>query len=136
MGCFNIGERVCNNCVHWQCHSERKIRGNPPKDVYTTSNCDRCNVSKRNTLSKDSCAMFRHIGGMSAPSFGSNPASAPSSGEMVFSSIPNSYKGVCRMSGLTFEKVEGKLCVSAQTYIYVLPTRCMMKKWANERKSK
>lgn len=89
MGCFNIGERVCNNCVHWQCHSERKIRGNPPKDVYTTSNCDRCNVSKRSTLSKDSCAMFRHIGGISAPCFVSNPVAAPSTGEMVFGSILN-----------------------------------------------
>ena len=89
MGCFSIGERVCNNCVHWQCHSERKIRGNPPKEVYTTSNCDRCNVSKRNTLSKNSCAMFRHIGGISTPCSYSAPTAAPSAGEMFFGSILN-----------------------------------------------
>ena len=39
------------------------------------------------------------------------------------------------MSGLTFEKVEGKFCVSAQTCIYMLPTRCMMKNRHKKRKS-
>ncbi len=65
MGIFKIGEAVCNNCVHWRCHSKRQFRGNPPREVYTTSNCDKCGLTGRNTLSKNSCGMFRHIGGIS-----------------------------------------------------------------------
>ena len=64
MGVFKIGEAVCNNCVHWRCHSERKFRGNPPREVYTTSNCDKCSLTNRNTLSSNACGMFRHIGGV------------------------------------------------------------------------
>ena len=64
MGCYKIGSECCNNCVHWNCHSERKFQGNPPKDVYTTSNCDKCNLTGRTTLSKDTCGMFKHIGGI------------------------------------------------------------------------
>ena len=64
MGVYAIGSECCNNCVHWNCHSERKIRGNPPKEVYTDSNCDKCDLTGRSTLSKDSCGMFRHIGGI------------------------------------------------------------------------
>lgn len=68
VGIFKIGEAVCNNCVHWRCHSERQFRGNPPREVYTTSNCDKCSLTGRNTLSKNSCGMFRHIGGVSTSS--------------------------------------------------------------------
>lgn len=64
MGCFSIGERVCNNCVHWRCHSVRKFQGNPPREVYTTSNCDKCSLSGRATLSSNTCAAFAHIGGV------------------------------------------------------------------------
>ena len=64
MGVFRIGEAVCNNCVHWRCHSERRFQGNPPRDVYTASNCDKCGLTGRATLSKSSCGMFRHIGGV------------------------------------------------------------------------
>ena len=64
MGVYAIGSECCNNCVHWNCHSERKIRGNPPKEVYTDSNCDKCDLTGRSTLSKDSCGMFCHIGGI------------------------------------------------------------------------
>lgn len=89
MGLFGIGEQVCNNCVHWQCHSERKIRGNPPKEVYTTSNCDRCDISRRNTLSRNSCKMFRHIGGMSTTYASPIQVDTPSPGEMFLGSIMN-----------------------------------------------
>lgn len=64
MGCYPIGAECCNNCVHWRCHAERKIRGNPPKEVYTDSNCDNCSLTGRSTLSKDTCNMFRHMGGV------------------------------------------------------------------------
>lgn len=66
MGCFRIGERVCNNCVHWRCHSARKFQGNPPREVYTTSNCDKCSLTNRATLSSNTCAAFSHIGGVQA----------------------------------------------------------------------
>lgn len=75
MGRYAIGDAVCNNCIHWQCHSERKFQGNPPREVYTTSNCDRCRLTKRTTLSSSSCEMFTHIGGISAQSF---PVASPS----------------------------------------------------------
>lgn len=64
MGCYAVGSECCNNCIHWDCHSERKFRGNPPKEVYTDSNCDKCSLTGRNTLSKDTCGMFKHIGGI------------------------------------------------------------------------
>ena len=64
MGCYKIGSECCNNCVHWDCHSERKFIGNPPNEVYTDSNCDKCFLTGRNTLSKDSCGMFKHLGGI------------------------------------------------------------------------
>ena len=89
MGLFGIGEQVCNNCVHWQCHSERKIRGNPPKEIYTTSNCDRCNVSKRNTLSRNSCAMFRHIVGISTTYAAPIHIDTPDPGEVFLGSVMN-----------------------------------------------
>ena len=90
MGLFSVGERVCNNCVYWQCHSERKVRGNPPSEIYTTSNCDRCSVSKRNTLSKNSCERFHHICGYN--SYYTPPqinVESPSSGEMLLTSVVN-----------------------------------------------
>ena len=65
MGCYPIGSAVCNNCVHWQCHSERKFQGSPVRNVYTTSNCDRCSITQRTTLSSNTCARFSHIGGIS-----------------------------------------------------------------------
>ena len=64
MGCYPIGSECCNNCVHWQCHAERKLRGNPPKEVYTDSNLDKCSLTGRDTLSKSTCGMFKHIGGI------------------------------------------------------------------------
>lgn len=64
MGCYAVGSECCNNCIHWDCHSERKFRGNPPKEVYTDSNCNKCSLTGRNTLSKDTCGMFKHIGGI------------------------------------------------------------------------
>lgn len=64
MGGFKIGAQVCNNCVHWQCHAERKFCGNPPIQVYTTSSCDKCSLTGRNTLSDGTCAAFSHIGGV------------------------------------------------------------------------
>ena len=64
MGLYAIGSECCNNCIHWDCHTERKFRGNPPKEVYTDSNCDKCDLTGRNTLSKDTCGMFKHIGGI------------------------------------------------------------------------
>lgn len=64
MGCYKIGSECCNNCVHWDCHTERKFRGNPPTEVYTDSNCDKCDLTGRSTLSKDTCGMFRHLGGV------------------------------------------------------------------------
>lgn len=64
MGCYKIGSECCNNCVHWDCHTERKFRGNPPTEVYTDSNCDKCMLTGRGTLSKNTCGMFKHIGGI------------------------------------------------------------------------
>ena len=64
MGCYPIGAECCNNCEHWACHSERQLRGNPPNEVYTASNCDKCQLSGRNMLSENTCGMFRHIGGI------------------------------------------------------------------------
>ena len=62
MGSYKIGSECCNNCVHWDCHSERKFIGNPPTEIYTSSNSDKCFLTGRNTLSKDTCGMFKHIG--------------------------------------------------------------------------
>ena len=64
MGNYAVGSECCNNCVHWDCHSERKFRGNPPTEVYTDSNCDKCLLTGQNTLSKSTCGMFKHIGGI------------------------------------------------------------------------
>lgn len=64
MGRFPVGAEVCNNCVHWDCHSERGFQGNPPKEVYTASNCDKCDLTGRNTLSSSTCPAFRHLGGV------------------------------------------------------------------------
>lgn len=64
MGCYKIGSECCNNCVHWDCHSERKFIGNPPTEVYTSSNSDKCMLTGRNVLSKNTCGMFKHIGGI------------------------------------------------------------------------
>lgn len=64
MGCYKIGSECCNNCVHWDCHSERKFIGNPPTEVYTDSNSDKCFLTGRNTLSKNCCGMFKHLGGI------------------------------------------------------------------------
>lgn len=64
MGCYPIGSECCNNCIHWQCHTERKLRGNPPKEIYTDSNLDKCSLTGRDTLSQNTCGMFKHIGGI------------------------------------------------------------------------
>ena len=87
MGVFRIGEAVCNNCVHWRCHSERKFSGSPPKEVYTTSNCDKCSLTDRNTLSGNTCGMFRHIGGVSATCRPSVPVEQPNPGESFLSAV-------------------------------------------------
>jgi len=65
MGLFKYGAQCCNNCRHWQCHAQRKIRGNPPAEIYTDSNCDKCSLINRSTLSKDSCDGFAHLYGAS-----------------------------------------------------------------------
>lgn len=65
MGLFKYGARCCNNCRHWQCHATRKIRGNPPAEIYTDSNCDKCSLTNRSTLSKDCCDGFAHLYGAS-----------------------------------------------------------------------
>ena len=64
MGCYPIGSECCNNCEHWACHSDRQLRGNPPNEVYTASNCDKCQLTGRNMLSENACGMFKHIGGI------------------------------------------------------------------------
>ena len=87
MGVFRIGEAVCNNCVHWRCHSERKFRGNPPREVYTTYNCDKCSLTDRNTLSGNTCGMFRHIGGVSATCRPSVPVVQSNPGELFLSAV-------------------------------------------------
>ena len=63
MGLFKYGAQCCNNCWNWECHSERKIRGNPPNEIYTDSNCDKCSKDGRTHLSKDCCPRFRHYDG-------------------------------------------------------------------------
>ena len=63
MGLFPYGAQCCNNCWHWQCHAKRSIRGNPPKEIYTDSNCDKCSRTGRSTLSKDCCSGFSHFDG-------------------------------------------------------------------------
>lgn len=63
MGHFEFGVRCCNNCIHWKCSSKREVRGNPPKEIYTSSNCDECSLSKRKTLSKNCCDGFAHLYG-------------------------------------------------------------------------
>lgn len=63
MGLFPYGAQCCNNCRHWQCHAKRSVRGNPPKEIYTDSNCDKCSRTGRSTLSKDSCSGFSHYDG-------------------------------------------------------------------------
>ena len=87
MGVFKIGEAVCNNCVHWRCHSERKFSGNPPREVYTTSNCDKCSLTNRNTLSSNACGMFRHIGGVSATYGSSVQVEQPNPGASFLSAV-------------------------------------------------
>ena len=87
MGVFKIGEAVCNNCVHWRCHSERKFSGNPPREVYTTSNCDKCSLTNRNTLSSNTCGMFRHIGGISTTYRPSVSVDQPNLGESFLSAV-------------------------------------------------
>ncbi len=87
MGCYPIGSECCNNCIHWQCHAERKLRGNPPKEVYTDSNLDECRLTGRNTLSKSTCGMFKHIGGITrtfaAPEHRSSDSSFDSMSEIT-----------------------------------------------------
>ena len=61
MGGFKIGAQVCNNCVHWQCHAKRIFT---KTEVQTTSNCDKCGLSGRNTYSDGTCEAFSHIGGV------------------------------------------------------------------------
>lgn len=63
MGLYPYGAQCCNNCWHWDCHTSRKTRGVPPKEIYTESNCDKCNLTGRNTLSKNCCAAFKHVYG-------------------------------------------------------------------------
>lgn len=63
MGLFKFGTRCCNNCIHWKCSSKREVRGNPPKEIYATSNCDKCSLTDRNTLSKNCCDGFAHLYG-------------------------------------------------------------------------
>ena len=63
MGLFKFGARCCNNCIHWKCSSKREVRGNPPKEIYATSNCDKCSLTDRNTLSKNCCDGFAHLYG-------------------------------------------------------------------------
>lgn len=65
MGRFEFGARCCNNCSHWQCHAARKIEGNPPANIFTCSNLDRCSLTGRNTLSENCCAGFSHLYGAS-----------------------------------------------------------------------
>lgn len=96
MGLYAIGSECCNNCVHWDCHTERKIRGNPPKEVYTDSNCDKCDLTGRNTLSKDTCAMFRHIGGITN-TFKAQEKHASSDWRMaMFDSCDESTRAFCQ----------------------------------------
>lgn len=63
MGLYPFGARCCNNCWNWDSSYDRKIRGNPPKEIYSESNCDKCILTQKNTLSKDSCPAFRHLYG-------------------------------------------------------------------------
>lgn len=63
MGLYPYGAQCCNNCWHWNCHTSRKTRGAPPKEIYTESNCDKCNLTGRNTLSKNCCSAFKHVYG-------------------------------------------------------------------------
>lgn len=81
MGCFKIGAEVCNNCVHWQCHAKRTLT---QTEVQTTSNCDKCSLSGRNTISDKTCAAFSHIGGVSK-TFAYVPE--PSVGELYCQSL-------------------------------------------------
>lgn len=64
MGLFKIGAEVCNNCIHWECYTERKFRGNPPTEVYTRSNRDKCRLTGQYTISERTCPAFVHIGGV------------------------------------------------------------------------
>ena len=63
MGLYPYGAQCCNNCWHWDCHTSRTTRGTPPKEIYTESNCDKCDLTGRNTLSKSCCVAFKHIYG-------------------------------------------------------------------------
>jgi len=84
MGLFKIGAEVCNNCIHWQCHAQRMFRGNPPTEVYTDSNQDKCGLTGRSTVSKETCNAFSHIGGVSKTfAF----VEAPSAGEIYVQSL-------------------------------------------------
>lgn len=91
MGCYPIGAECCNNCVHWQCHTERKLRGNPPKEVYTDSNLDKCSLTGRDTLSKSTCGMFKHIGGIRKTFAAAERHSSDSS----FDSMDESTRAFC-----------------------------------------
>ncbi len=63
MGTVKIGTECCNNCIHWDCRS-RKIVGCPPSEVETLFDREKCSISGDLTEWRDSCGMFKHIGGV------------------------------------------------------------------------
>ncbi len=108
MGRYLIGEEVCNNCVHWLCHTERKFSGNPPKEVYAESNCDECSVTGKNTLSKNTCAAFKHIGGITK----TFPARARQSNSPIEGMISDLDESTRTLLNATMEYEKNKLAIN------------------------
>lgn len=86
MGLYPYGAQCCNNCWYWQCHAKRSVRGNPPKEIYTDSNCDKCSRTDRSTLSKDCCSGFLHFDGATI-TFPLRGKSEPNHGETFYNSM-------------------------------------------------
>lgn len=63
MANITIGTECCNNCIHWSCRS-RRIVGSPPSAVETPFDREKCSISGDLTEWRDSCGMFKHIGGV------------------------------------------------------------------------
>ena len=68
MGRFKIGERVCNNCIHWKCDEGRASYDlrvfdglmYPPTEVYTPVDRAECGKSRWVMNAADTCPCFEH----------------------------------------------------------------------------
>ena len=61
---MKIGSECCNNCIHWECGSQRSIVGSPPEAIEVLFDSYMCSVSRNRTEWRNRCGMFRHVGGV------------------------------------------------------------------------